>query len=102
MRLSAIIPVAAALAFAAQAQPKPPARGGPLYRNYFAEAGVPKKAVKQKVDAAFQQLFHGDPKSETLYYSAGQNANGPLAYVTDVKHHDVRSEGMSYGMMIAV
>ena len=71
-------------------------------RNLFAEAGVPKKKVAKKLDAAFQQLFHGDPQTEAIYYAAGSNANGELAYVTDVAHHDVRTEGMSYGMTIAV
>ena len=72
------------------------------YRNLFVEAGFSKKEVKQKVNAAFQQLFHGDPKTEAIYYAAGRNANGDLAYIVDVIHNDVRSEGMSYGMMIAV
>ncbi len=72
------------------------------YRNLFVEAGVPKGEVAKRVDAAFQQLFHGDPKTEAIYYAAGRNANGDLAYVTDVAHHDVRTEGMSYGMTIAV
>jgi len=72
------------------------------YRNLFAEAGLPKKRVAKKVAAAFQQLFHGDPQTEAIYYAAGSNANGALAYVTDVMHHDVRTEGMSYGMTIAV
>ena len=68
------------------------------YRNLFVEAGVPKKKVAKKLDAAFQQLFHGDPQTEAIYYPAGSNSNGALAYVTDVAHHDVRTEGMSYGM----
>ena len=72
------------------------------YRNLFVEAGVPEADVAKKLDAAFQQLFHGDPATETVYYSAGRNANGELAYLTDVVNHDVRTEGMSYGMMIAV
>ena len=72
------------------------------YRNLFREAGHSPKEIAQKIDAAFQQLFHGDPDTQTVYYSAGQNANGPLAYLTDINNHDVRSEGMSYGMMIAV
>ena len=55
-----------------------------------------------KIIAAFQQLFHGDPATQAVYYTAGANSNGPLAYVTDIKHHDVRTEGLSYGMMIAV
>lgn len=53
------------------------------------------------MDAAFQQLFHGDPANQTVYYTAGNNSNGPIAYITDIKHHDVRTEGLSYGMMIA-
>ncbi len=72
------------------------------YRNLFAEAGHSDKEVQRKIGSAFQQLFHGDPATQTVYYSAGVNTNGPLAYVTDIKHHDVRTEGMSYGMMIAV
>ena len=44
----------------------------------------------------------GDPHTEAVYYPAGSNSNGPLAYLTDVANHDARTEGMSYGMMIAV
>ena len=58
--------------------------------------------VTNKIGAAFQQLFHGDPANQAVYYPAGTNANGPLAYITDIAHHDVRTEGLSYGMMIAV
>jgi oligosaccharide reducing-end xylanase len=72
------------------------------YRNLFAENGHSAREIQNKVDSAFQQLFHGDPTSQAVFYYAGTNANGPLAYVTDVKHHDVRTEGLSYGMMIAV
>jgi oligosaccharide reducing-end xylanase len=72
------------------------------YRNLFAEAGHSKSEIRKKVDSAFQQLFHGDPASQAVYYAAGYNSNGPLAYITDIKHNDVRTEGLSYGMMIAV
>ncbi len=72
------------------------------YRNLFLEAGHSQKEISQKLDAAFQQMFHGDPDTQTVYYFVGKNDNGPLAYLTDVANHDVRSEGMSYGMMIAV
>lgn len=72
------------------------------YRNLFAELGKSPQAIRQKIDAAFQQLFHGDPATQAVYYEAGGNSNGPLAFVTDIKHRDVRSEGLSYGMMIAV
>jgi oligosaccharide reducing-end xylanase len=72
------------------------------YRNLFAEAGHSPAEVKQKIDAAFAQLFHGDPANQAVYFAAGANANGPLAWILDTANHDVRSEGMSYGMMIAV
>jgi oligosaccharide reducing-end xylanase len=72
------------------------------YRNLFAELGKSPSEIRQKIDGAFQQLFHGDPNTQAVYYAAGSNSNGPLAYVTDIKHRDVRSEGLSYGMMIAV
>jgi len=72
------------------------------YRNLFVEAGHSPAEVKAKINAAFRQLFHGDPNTQAVYYPAGTNANGPLAYITDIAHHDVRTEGMSYGMMIAV
>jgi oligosaccharide reducing-end xylanase len=72
------------------------------YRNLFVEAGHSPQEVAAKIDSAFQQLFHGNPTSEAVYYSTGTNANGPLAYIYDVGNQDVRSEGMSYGMMIAV
>jgi oligosaccharide reducing-end xylanase len=72
------------------------------YRNLFAENGHSQREIREKVDSAFQQLFHGDPANQTVFYSAGSNSNGPLAYITDIKHNDVRTEGLSYGMMIAV
>ena len=72
------------------------------YRNLFAEAGHSPKEISSKIDAAFQQLFHGNPETQAVYFPAGKNAQGPLAYLTDWNNHDVRTEGMSYGMMIAV
>ena len=72
------------------------------YRNLFVEAGRSPQEVTGRIDAAFQQLFHGDPHSQAVYFPAGTNSSGPLAYIHDVNSGDVRSEGMSYGMMIAV
>ncbi len=72
------------------------------YRNLFVEAGYSAEAVEKKVSAVFEQLFHGDPEDEAVYFSAGMNKNGPLAYICDIHNNDVRSEGMSYGMMAAV
>ncbi len=72
------------------------------YRNLFAENGHPEKEIRAKVDSAFAQLFHGDPETQAIYFVSGENTNGALAYITDIKHKDVRTEGLSYGMMIAV
>ena len=72
------------------------------YRDLFAEQGHSAVASGAKIEAALQQLFHGDNDHQKVFYEVGRNANGLLAYVTDVANHDARTEGMSYGMMIAV
>jgi oligosaccharide reducing-end xylanase len=72
------------------------------YRDLFAERGHAAAETQAKIERAYQQLFHGDPQTEAVYFEKGSNADGPLGYVTDWAHHDVRTEGMSYGMMIAV
>jgi len=72
------------------------------YRNLFREAGHTDAEIRKKIDTAFQQLFHGDPETQAVFYWAGENGNGRLAYLSDINNRDVRSEGMSYGMMIAV
>ncbi len=79
------------------------------YRNLFAEAGHSEAEIRAKVDGAFQQLFHGSPgdlpnrnNGQAVYYDGGNDSNGPMAYITDIKHNDVRTEGMSYGMIICV
>jgi oligosaccharide reducing-end xylanase len=72
------------------------------YHDLFAEIGHTPSESRARIDQVFQQLFHGDPATQTVFYEAGRNEHGPLAYVTDIANHDVRTEGMSYGMMIAV
>ena len=72
------------------------------YRNLLVEADRSPEEVTGRIRTAFRQLFHGDPHSQAVYFTAGANSNGPLAYIYDVNSRDVRSEGMSYGMMIAV
>jgi oligosaccharide reducing-end xylanase len=72
------------------------------YRNLFLENGHSLQEIKAKNEAAFQQLFHGDSATQAIYFKAGSNKNGPMANVSDVLHNDVRSEGISYGLMIAV
>jgi oligosaccharide reducing-end xylanase len=69
------------------------------YRNLFQEyLGQSDAAIKAKIDAAWNQLFYGDDSSQRVYYPVGTD----MAYIEDIGNGDVRSEGMSYGMMIAV
>lgn len=68
------------------------------YRNLFKEyLRKTDDEVVAKVNAAFQHLFHGGNDAKVYY-----EANGDEAYILDVNNNDVRSEGMSYGMAIAV
>ena len=69
------------------------------YRNLFEEyLGKSEAEIQAKIDAAWEQLFYGDDTSERVYYPVGAD----MAYMEDIGNGDVRSEGMSYGMMIAV
>ncbi len=72
------------------------------YRNLFLENGHDKAEIAAKNESAFQQVFHGDSATQAVYFETGRNENGLLANISDVLHNDVRSEGLSYGMMIAV
>jgi oligosaccharide reducing-end xylanase len=69
------------------------------YRNLFEEyLGKSDAEVRAKIDAAWDQLFYGSDDSQRVYYPVGAD----MAYIKDIGSGDVRSEGMSYGMMIAV
>ncbi|HEX9332248.1 MAG TPA: glycosyl hydrolase family 8, partial [Anaerolineales bacterium] len=54
--------------------------------------------IQAKLDAAWNQLFYGNDDFERVYYPVGED----MAYIEDIGNSDVRTEGMSYGMMIAV
>lgn len=69
------------------------------YRNLFNEyLSMSDAEVQEKIDSAWQQLFYGDDEYQRVYYLVGED----MAYIEDIGNGDVRSEGMSYGMMIAV
>ncbi|WP_414702838.1 glycosyl hydrolase family 8 [Proteiniphilum sp. UBA1028] len=65
------------------------------YRNLLAEMGYKQRDIDAKLEEAFHDLFEGPQK---IYFETGDT----MAYISDIKNNDVRSEGMSYGMMIAV
>ena len=72
-----------------------PVKAGEGYRNVFVEMGYEPAAVDAKVRQVFNDVFHGPDK---VYFEVGDT----MGYVSDIKNHDARTEGMSYGMMIAV
>ncbi len=68
-------------------------------RNLFHELlGKSDAELSAKLDAGFRQLFYGRDADERVYFPVGAD----LAYIADIGSGDVRSEGMSYGLMIAV
>ena len=70
-----------------------------VYPDLFTQLlGKSGKEVKGKIDAAFNQLFFGNDSTQRVYYPVA----GKMGYIEDTGNNDVRTEGMSYGMMIAV
>ena len=70
-----------------------------IYPNLFTELlgiGVPE--VQRRIETTFRQFFHGDLTDQTVYYEWGPD----MAYLLDACNGDVRSEGLSYAMMVAV
>lgn len=67
----------------------------PQYRNLFKEAGYSQTEIDKKLTKAYYDVFEGP---ERVYFKEGDS----LGYVSDVKNKDARTEGMSYGMMVAV
>jgi oligosaccharide reducing-end xylanase len=65
------------------------------YRNLFLEAGYKQKDIDVKLAQAYHDIFEGPNR---VYFEVGDS----MGYVTDLKNHDARTEGLSYGMMIAV
>jgi len=97
-----VSPVSSAAAWAAPPEDGAGAFATGQYRNLFAEAGHSEAEIDARIARAWRTLFEGNPETERLFTPQGSNENGPLAYIPDIQHTDVRSEGMSYGMMIAV
>ena len=65
------------------------------YRNVFVEMGYQPAEVDARLKEVFDAVFRGPNK---VYFEVGDS----LGYVSDIKNNDARTEGMSYGLMIAV
>jgi len=80
--------------------PTPPSIGAVVsgkYRNMFKEWGKTDVEITAKVNSIWNRLFNGT-ETEKIYYTVGSD----MAYIYDSGNNDVRSEGMSYGMMMCV
>ena len=65
------------------------------YRNYLAELGYSQEEIDKKIADTYYEIFESERR-------AYQNVGDSMGYVSDVKNIDVRTEGQSYGMMVAV
>lgn len=69
------------------------------HRNLFSNLlGKSESEIKSRIDTAFMRLFFGEDDTQRVYYPVSPG----MAYIEDIANKDVRTEGMSYGMMIAV
>lgn len=67
------------------------------YRNVFAEIGISEETIQKRLEEVKQFFFYGG-EDKQVYYPVGDD----MAYIMDVGSNDVRTEGMSYGMMFCV
>jgi oligosaccharide reducing-end xylanase len=94
---------ATSAAVVAPASPSSGAFESGVYRNLFKEVDprLSDADIERKLEQYWESLFGSDP-DRRIYFPGGANEHGPLAYIVDINNDDIRSEGMSYGMMIAV
>ena len=67
------------------------------YRNVFQEYGYKQEEIENRKNEIFQTIFYGT-EEERLYHPVEPD----MGYIEDSGNHDVRTEGMSYGMMMCV
>lgn len=67
------------------------------FRNVFAELGYDEKEISDRLENMFQTMFYGE-EGVRVYYPVGDD----MGFMTDTGNNDVRTEGMSYGMMMCL
>uniref|UniRef100_A0A7C3IDI7 cellulase n=1 Tax=Gracilinema caldarium TaxID=215591 RepID=A0A7C3IDI7_9SPIR len=65
--------------------------------SYFERIGISRDEIDQRIESAWKTLFEGS-ENERIYFKAGSD----MGYMVDTGNIDVRTEGQSYGMMMAV
>ncbi|SDC22105.1 oligosaccharide reducing-end xylanase [Pelagirhabdus alkalitolerans] len=68
------------------------------YRNLFTEFDIDPKLVDEKVQKTWDQLFTNQYPDYQIYFETDDG----MGYMVDTGNDDVRTEGQSYGMMMAV
>src|SRR5690554_7835396 len=58
------------------------------YRNLLAEMGYAQSEIDARLEEVFSNLFEGPNK---IYFEVGDS----MAYISDIKNNDARSEGRS-------
>ncbi|HON13905.1 MAG TPA: glycosyl hydrolase family 8 [Treponema sp.] len=66
-------------------------------KSYLEQLGYSRDEIEQRLLNAWKTLFEG-PEDERIYFEAGPD----MGYMLDTGNIDVRTEGQSYGMMMAV
>ncbi|MBR5707514.1 MAG: glycoside hydrolase, partial [Bacteroidaceae bacterium] len=72
------------------------------YRNYLKELGFSQAEIDGKINEIYSIIFEGP---DAAYKDVDVEVDGKtvkMGYISDVKNNDVRTEGMSYAMMVAV
>lgn len=67
------------------------------YRNLFQQWGRSNSEIEERLELIWNTFFYGS-EEERIYHPVGDD----MGYLEDTGNHDVRTEGMSYGMMICV
>lgn len=65
--------------------------------NLFAQLGYDEVEIEKRLDAIYEAIFYGS-EEERLVHAYGED----MAYIVDTGNNDVRTEGMSYAMMMCV
>ena len=67
------------------------------YTNLFKEYGYDENKIEKRLDEIYDTIFYGN-EEERLYHETENN----MACFIDTGNYDVRTEGMSYAMMMCV
>ncbi len=67
-----------------------------IYPNLFDEIGISQEEIDHRINQTFETMFFD--QEERIYFEKGED----MGYMLDTGNNDARTEGMSYGMMMAV